>query len=411
MTCRIDTEGNRVQIAGSFSLTDLRRLTATLHNLTTRLGYQDIVLDMTRCIAAYPGPMVGLCSQAASLRESGVDFELLIPADARLARLFTGANWAQHIDPDNYKSSGYRGYTHVPVAQYRSDEQQTRIVNRMIDALLCSIGGIERSDLAAIEWSLNEVTDNVLVHAQTAVGGFAQLNNYKFKRQVEFGVADAGVGIPNTLRQQFPILEDIELLEQAVKEGVTRDPSVGQGNGLFGTFQVARTSEGHLHILSGFATLSFENGQLRITREKILYAGTLVIAGMDCSNPTALGDALRFGDSKYVPTDYIELKYLDRASEDIVFRMQEETLSCGSRVAGTPVRTKLATLISMNGGRRVIVDMSEIAIVSSSFADEVFGKLFKELGPLKFMQAIDIQGVSGTVRSLIDRAIVQRSQS
>jgi hypothetical protein len=410
MTCRIDTEGNRVLIAGSFSLTDLRRLTATLHNLTTRLGYQDVVLDMTRCIAAYPGPMVGLCSQVASLRDSGVDFELLIPSDARLDRLFHGANWGHHIDPGHYKSSTYRGYTHVPVARYHTHEEQPRIVNRMIDALLCSISGIERSDLAAIEWSLNEVTDNVLVHAESHVGGFAQLNNYKSKRRVEFCVADAGAGIPNTLRHRFPILEDIELLEQAVREGVTRDPTIGQGNGLFGTFQVARTSEGYLHILSGFATLSFENGQLRITREKIPYTGTLVIAGLDCSNPTALGDALRFGDSKYVPTDYIELKYVDRASEDIVFRMKEETLSCGSRVAGSPVRTKLTTLISMHGGRRIVVDMSEIAIVSSSFADEVFGKLFKELGPLKFMQAVDIRGVSGTVRSLIDRAIVQRSQ-
>jgi hypothetical protein len=224
-------------------------------------------------------------------------------------------------------------------------------------------------------------------------------------------VADAGVGIPNTLRQRFPILEDIELLEQAVKEGVTRDPAIGQGNGLYGTFQVARTSEGYLHILSGFATLSYEKGQLRIAREKIPYTGTLVVAAMDCSNPAALGDALRFGDSKYVPTDYIDLKYLDHATEDVIFRLQEETLSCGSRVAGTPVRIKLANLISMNRGRRIVVDMSDIAIVSSSFADEVFGKLFKELGPLKFMQAIDIRGVTSTVRSLIDRAIVQRNQS
>jgi hypothetical protein len=72
---------------------------------------------------------------------------------------------------------------------------------------------------------------------------------------------------------------------------------------------------------------------------------------------------------------------------------------------------KLTTLINMHPGRRIIADMSDIPIVSSSFADEVFGKLFKELGPLKFMQAVDVRGVSGTVRSLIDRAIMQRSQS
>jgi hypothetical protein len=212
------------------------------------------------------------------------------------------------------------------------------------------------------------------------------------------------------LRERFPEHDDVALLEDAVKEGVTRDPKVGQGNGLFGTFQVARESEGYFYIASGYATLAYEKNHLRITREKIPYLGTLVVAGMDSSNPTALGDALKFGKSTYAITDYIELHYEDRASEDLVFRMREETISCGSRVAGTPVRTKLANLIRMNSGKRVIVDMDQIPIVSSSFADEVFGKLFLSLGPLGFSGAIDLRAMSPTVRALIDRAIIQRGR-
>jgi hypothetical protein len=180
---------------------------------------------------------------------------------------------------------------------------------------------------------------------------------------------------------------------------------------LFGTFQVARASEGYLHILSGYATLSYEKNQLRITREKIPYKGTLVIAGMDASNPAALGDALRFGDVPYTPTGYIELHYQDNAGEETVFRMREETISCGSRVAGTPVRTKLANLVQMNPGRRLVVDMDQIPLVSSSFADEVFGKLFVKLGPVGFIGALELRGVTPTVQALIDRAILQRSQT
>jgi hypothetical protein len=88
--------------------------------------------------------------------------------------------------------------------------------------------------------------------------------------------------------------------------------------------------------------------------------------------------------------------------------MAGEAASFGSRVAGEPVRTKLENLIRMNGARRVLVDMSDIPLISSSFADEVFGKLFVLLGPLLFAQALEFRQISQTVRSLIDKAIMQR---
>jgi len=411
MTCRIETHGNRALVIGAFTLADLRKVTACLYSLTAKLGYKDLELDFGRCTSAAPGPMVGLCSQVVTLRASKIDVTLTLPADPRIARYFVGANWAFYIDPTHFKRSGYRGFTHVPAIQFTDQEGLGTAINRIVDALLSSIPGIDRADLTAIEWSTNEIADNVLVHSESTFGGFAQLNLFRARKKVEFCVADAGIGIPNTLRQRFPDYEDIELLEEAVKEGVTRDPTLGQGNGLFGTFQVARASDGYLQILSGYATLSYERNSLRITREKIPYNGTLVVAGMDASNPAALGDALRFGEIRYDPIGYVGVRYEDNAGDELIFRMREETISCGSRVAGTPVRTKLANLVQMHRGRRVIVDMDQVPLVSSSFADEVFGKLFISLGPVGFIGAIELRGVTPTVQALIDRAIMQRSQA
>lgn len=410
MTCRIDSSGNCVSIVGSFALSDIRRFAAGLHVTTAKQGHQNVQLDFSRCTAAYSGPMVGVCSQVATMREKGFDFELILPREASLARIFIGANWAYLIDPERHKRSLYRGYTHVPVIRFTDQETLGASTNRIVNALLSSIPGIDRADLAAIEWSTNEVADNVLVHSQSPLGGFAAVNLFRARRRAEFCVADAGIGIPNSLRQRFPNHDDITLLEDAIKEGVTRDPKVGQGNGLFGTFQVARASDGYFHILSGYATLTYEKNHLRITREKVPYHGTLVVVGMDASNPAALGDALRFSDEKYGLTDYIELHYEDRTSEDLIFRMREETISCGSRAAGTPLRIKLANLVGMNADKRVIVDMDQIPLVSSSFADEVFGKLFVGLGPIAFIRAVELRGMNPTVRALIDRAILQRSR-
>ena len=59
-------------------------------------------------------------------------------------------------------------------------------------------------------------------------------------------------------------------------------------------------------------------------------------------------------------------------------------------------------------GQVIYIDFSDVALVSSSFADEVVGKLFVELGPLAFMQRFAFRNVAPTVKQLVDKAISQR---
>jgi hypothetical protein len=62
----------------------------------------------------------------------------------------------------------------------------------------------------------------------------------------------------------------------------------------------------------------------------------------------------------------------------------------------------------MSGRNKIYIDFEGIPLISSSFADEVFGKLFAEVGPLGFMQKFEFLNLSQTVRQLIDKAIAQR---
>jgi hypothetical protein len=95
-------------------------------------------------------------------------------------------------------------------------------------------------------------------------------------------------------------------------------------------------------------------------------------------------------------------------SERILFTMKNEAKSFGSRLAGEPVRTRLKNLYKMSNGEKIIIDCEGIPLISSSFADEVFGKLFVEIGPLGFMQKFEFVNIRHTVRQLIDKAIAQR---
>ena len=72
------------------------------------------------------------------------------------------------------------------------------------------------------------------------------------------------------------------------------------------------------------------------------------------------------------------------------------------------MRRKLINVIGFRNDGRVIVDCSDVPLISSSFADEVFGKLFVELGPMKFLGTVQFRHLDPLVSDLIDRAVMQR---
>jgi len=138
------------------------------------------------------------------------------------------------------------------------------------------------------------------------------------------------------------------------------------------------------------------------------YEGTLVVAEIDFSVPDLLQEALKFNGRMHEPTDYVELHYEDAEAHRVIFKVADEANSFGSRVAGRPLRNRLSNLARMCHPQQVIIDFSNVALVSSSFADELIGKLFVEFGPIEFMTRFRLVNVSATVQQLIDRAISQR---
>ncbi|HFQ4956304.1 TPA: DUF4325 domain-containing protein [Vibrio vulnificus] len=402
-------EENRIVVQGD--LYDFHRLLSHIHQAIENAEYQDIILDMKECTSAFPGPMLSLCAQVMAYRKSGIDFSLEAPKDKKLFNLFQNTNWNHLLDPKKYDPSRFRGHSRIPATQYQTPVEQNEAVNKIVNVILGAIPDMQRRDFAAFEWSINEITDNVLVHSDSAIGGLVQVSTFKKNsKQVQFVVADAGVGIPKSLRGGRPDLtSDTDALDHAIKEGVTRDTKIGQGNGLFGSYQICSLCEGHFRINAGNAKLEFHNKKgLSISYERIPYGGTLVEATIDFTQPGLLEKALNFRGKEHHPVDFVEVEYEKSDDGDIHFIVENEAQSFGSRVAGKPVRTKLSNLERMVQGSKIIVDMKNIPIMSSSFADEAFGKLFMQTGALTFMGKFQFINVMPTVKQLIDKAIAQR---
>jgi len=245
--------------------------------------------------------------------------------------------------------------------------------------MITTLVDFQRSDLRALEWSINEITDNVINHAQSPVGGFLHFSSYTVSRAVEFAVCDVGIGIPATLRAGLgQVLTDSEALELAIREGVTRDKKLGQGNGLYGSWRIAQLSGGIFEIFSGRAHLfSSPDHGLSIQDTAIPFAGTLVVSKIPYLRTIDLSEALVFGGKKYMPVDLVELEYEADAQGNVDFFLGRESGGgFGSRQAGEPVRKKLLNIARLDGINRITIDFSDIPLLSSSYADEVFGKMF-----------------------------------
>jgi hypothetical protein len=240
------------------------------------------------------------------------------------------------------------------------------------------------------------------------VGGIVQVITLPRKSRVEFYVCDAGITIPKSLRAGRPdIHDDISALRRAIDEGVTSNPSTNQGNGLFGTFKCCEVSGGEFDVRSGAVFLRHRPGQLRVSHASIPFRGTYVRASIGYEYEKLLEKALVFKGRPHDPGhDFIEGKY-ENEEDRIEFILASELSAFGSRDAGKLARKKIENLMDRQS-KQIDFNVSGIRLISSSFADEVFGKLFAELGPIRFNQLCRFTNIDPTVRGLIDRAIMQR---
>jgi anti-sigma regulatory factor (Ser/Thr protein kinase) len=387
---RLYPDGSRLCFTGAFQNQHAPLAIAALHEMMDRRHLRSVELDFSQSIAAFHASVVPLCTDVLRRRAAGAQFSLTLPEDTRFANLFRNTNWAHILDPTNYEPSTYKSRNQVPMSKFTTIEDQETSARRMVDGLLSTLRDFSRTDLSSIEWALSEVTENVIRHSHSPLGGLVALTTQLGKR-VDYVVCDAGIGIPESFRSGGTrITSDAAALELSIREGKTSDPKHGQGNGLFGSYEISRVSRSYFHIYSGRAELTLSRSQdLHVKTQAVPFRGTVIAAGIDVSEPDILARALRFkGKPLYQPMDTVEYHYevKDQQSNDIVLAMVSEAASFRSRQAAAPVFAKLANLLRIAEGQKILIDFEGVPLISSSFADEVFGKLFVEVGAVRFMQ-------------------------
>jgi hypothetical protein len=203
------TSSETIVFPRDFNITALRPHIAALYRAHHQLGYQDVTLDFSSCERADPAPMVGLIAHCQSLRRNDIGIEIVLPENPYLRRLFLNCNWAHSLCPEMFDASQFRPSTRVPVMRFENPAQQKTAVDNIIDSILKNIDGYKREHLKALEWSVNEITDNVLMHANSPDGGFLQLSAKPSAKLIEFAVAEPVTESQNLLGRpscRFPAM-------------------------------------------------------------------------------------------------------------------------------------------------------------------------------------------------------------
>lgn len=218
-------------------------------------GHDEIVLDFRRSELGYADGILPIICLLDHRRQRGNSFKVLLPEAPNLRQLFLNANWAHFMDP-SHPGLDLEHPLHVPARRYRNHSEQHGAVDSVLDVVLRSMD-LRRDVIRALEWSVNEITDNVLNHAQSPEGGIVQVSTFRKEHKIKFVVADSGRGVPAAMREAFPRLgDDAQAINEALKAGVTSIPDSGQGNGLAGSLRIACYAEGSFMLASGKAHVS-----------------------------------------------------------------------------------------------------------------------------------------------------------
>lgn len=368
-------------------------------------GWSDFVLECDPSGAAYPNtcaPIAGIIEYYSTL---GADFECDWVGAEGSYIAHTRVHEPFVIGTDEGERRMRRPFD---VVWTFGDSLEIRDLVDAVRTEVCEHSDVEEGVLTGIEWCLYEVMDNVLQHSSIGRGYF--MGQYaEGSGRLSLCVFDNGIGILNSLKDSRHAPRDaLDAVTLALQERVTRDDAIGQGNGMWGLSQVVKDNGGRFLVSSHGAQVSLMDGVVSPRRRGGFFYGeqgmgtTLVDFQLECSQAIDVAHALN-----HSPT----LLWLENMESpdggEYIVKVAEVSEGTGTRQAAERVR-HLALNVASEGRKVVVLDFSGVSAVSSSYADELVGKLVAKVGFCQFGSRFQVRNVSSLNGQVIDRSVQQR---
>lgn len=291
------------------------------------------------------------------------------------------------------------------VWKFSNADEVFSLVNSYLDFVSKS-ARCQNGVIQGLEWCLNEIMDNVLQHANTTYG-YVMGQIHSESQHIAICIYDCGQGIFNSLRNSVHTPTDtVDAITIALQEGITRDKSIGQGNGMWGLNNIVRSNSGLLNITSGSGFISIRADETKTSNQVPFLSSsnncTTVDFQIDFDKGISIAEAL----GGHEPTNF-RIENLEDEKNNLIYKLAEKTSGTGTRQSGVAIRNEVIN-ISNQTTQVIVLDFNGVSLISSSFADEFIGKLVIEFGFVGFIQRFRLIGMNETIQAITNRSVYQR---
>ncbi|MEC7523849.1 MAG: STAS-like domain-containing protein [Myxococcota bacterium] len=260
-----------------------------------------------------------------------------------------------------------------------------------------------REFLPAVEWAANEVTDNIRIHAAAKTPGVVCAQYYPQKARIDIGICDMGRGIKESLSTRFDLWSHGDAVTKALKAGVTRDPDVGQGNGLAGSLEIIQANKGEFHLWTGDVDYACDRGKEKGFTKLPEIGATGVMLRFRTANPVDLFRTTIVGERDWTYLD----EQAERVSEAGGIDIAAECEHTRGRLPAKALRRRVEALLeSME--EPLVLDFQGVRTPSSSFLDELVARLVVKLGRARAKELLQLTNMSDLVRGMTSKVVEQR---
>jgi STAS-like domain of unknown function (DUF4325) len=257
--------------------------------------------------------------------------------------------------------------------------------------------------LPAVDWAVSEILDNVLRHADATEPGAIYAEYFPREHRLDIAICDLGRGIYASLGEAMALWSHGHAVTTALRRGVTRSEDIGQGNGLAGVLEIVTKNHGGMLLWTGDVVYRVDRGEEKGFVQIPEIPGTGVSFSLDTWHPVDLTDTWIASTGVSPLVDDNTARFETTSPINIA----SECSHTGTRAPAQRLRLHILHRLSEQGGP-VTLNFTGVTSASSSFLDELLGRLAYELGRDGFREKVKLTGLSGLIVSMANVVINQR---
>ena len=254
---------------------------------------------------------------------------------------------------------------------------------------------IEVSVLQALSYCFYEILDNVHIHSGKPLG--TAITHFDANKDIlRLLVADDGMGIRASLaeNESYHNLSEEDALRMCIQDTVT--DGKGMGFGLYATSRLMKDIGISFILHSGTHKLLYKDGETKII-DNGFWQGTIVYMEITTSreiDPNEVVDHRTDADVQYneafVESDELDSLWTNPGT--LEFKFSQFGTDFGTREMGAKIREQIRPIIEKN--ESVVLDFSNVNVVSNSFADECIAKFLLDYTLSQLRDHISFKGLN-----------------